>query len=552
MALATRGAAATPGFPRGEALLHDPLLNKGTAFTSAERDALGLRGLLPPNVHTMEEQLARVLENYRHKQTDLERYIHLVSLQDRNETLFYRLVTDHIEEMMPIIYTPTVGQACQQWGHLFRRPRGLYLSWEDRGRLAELLRAWPHPDVRVIVVTDGERILGLGDQGVGGMGIPVGKLSLYTACAGIDPAGTLPVMLDVGTENEGYLRDPLYLGLRRHRVRGEAYDAFLDEFVEAVRTVMPGALLQLEDFGNANAFRLLERWRDRACTFNDDIQGTAAVTLAGLHSALRLTGGTLREQTVLFLGAGEAGIGIGDLVASAMVDEGATPEEARRRCWFVDTRGLVVASRTDLASHKLRFAHDAPPRPDLLSAIRALRPTALVGVSTRAKAFDRAVVEEMSRLNARPMIFALSNPTSRAECSAEEAYRWSRGQAIFASGSPFPPCVLDGRTFVPGQGNNAYVFPGVGLGVVASRARHVTDRMFSAAARTLASLVGPEDLAVGRIYPALRRIREVSARIGAAVAEVAFADGLAGVARPADVAAMVEAEMWRPEYRSYV
>ncbi len=544
--------SASPGVPRGEALLHDPLLNKGTAFTAAERDALGLRGLLPPNVHTMEEQLARVLDNYRHKTTDLERYIHLVSLQDRNETLFYRLVTDHVEEMMPIIYTPTVGQACQQWGHLFRRPRGLYVSYEDRGRVADLLRAWPQPDVRVIVVTDGERILGLGDQGVGGMGIPVGKLSLYTACAGIAPARTLPIMLDVGTENEGYRRDPLYLGLRHHRVRGEPYDAFLAEFVEAVQAVMPRALLQFEDFGNQNAFRLLERWRDRVCTFNDDIQGTAAVTLAGIYSALRLTGQELRDQTVLFLGAGEAGVGIGELVASAMVDEGAAPEEARRRCWFVDTRGLVVRSRTDLAVHKLRFAHDAPPQADLLSAIRALRPTALVGVSTKPRAFTQEVVEEMSRLNPRPMIFALSNPTSKAECTAEEAYRWSGGRCVFASGSPFPPCVLDGRTFVPGQGNNAYIFPGVGLGVVATQARHVTDRMFAAAARTLASLVREDDLAVGRIFPALARIREVSARIGAAVAEVAFQDGLAGVPRPPDVAALVKGAMWEPRYRSYV
>jgi malate dehydrogenase (oxaloacetate-decarboxylating)(NADP+) len=559
MTVETRASAATPearvvvpGLPRGDVLLHDPLLNKGTAFTPAERDALGLRGLLPPNVHTMEEQLARVLDNYRHKQTDLERYIHLVSLQDRNETLFYRLVTEHIEEMMPIIYTPTVGQACQQWGHLFRRPRGLYLSWEDRGRLVELLRAWPHADVRVIVVTDGERILGLGDQGVGGMGIPVGKLSLYTACAGIDPAKTLPIMLDVGTENEGYRKDPLYLGLRQHRVRGEPYDAFLAEFVEAVGAVFPRALLQFEDFGNQNAFRLLDRWRDRTCTFNDDIQGTAAVTLAGVYSALRLTGKALRDQVILFLGAGEAGIGIGDLLASAMVDEGATLDEARRHCWFVDTKGLVVRSRADLAPHKLRFAHDAPPQADLGSAVRALRPTALVGVSTMPKAFTQQIVEEVSRLNARPMIFALSNPTSKSECSAEEAYRWSKGQAIFASGSPFPPCVIGGRTFVPGQGNNAYIFPGVGLGVVASRARHVTDRMFAAAARTLASLVLEEDLALGRIYPALTRIREVSAHIGAAVAEVAFQDGLAGAPRPADVKAMVRAEMWTPAYRSYL
>jgi malate dehydrogenase (oxaloacetate-decarboxylating)(NADP+) len=543
---------AKPHLPRGDVLLHEPLLNKGTAFTLEERAALGLRGLLPPNVHTIEEQEARVLENYRHKASDLERYIHLVSLQDRNETLFYRLVVDHIEEMMPIIYTPTVGQACQQWGHLFRRPRGMYLSWEDRGQLKELLRAWPSRDVRVIVVTDGERILGLGDQGVGGMGIPVGKLSLYTACAGIDPAKTLPIMLDVGTENEGYRQDPLYLGLRQHRVRGEPYDAFVDEFVEAVHEVMPGALLQFEDFGNQNAFRLLERWRDRVCTFNDDIQGTAAVTLAGLYSGLRLTGKPLRDQTVLFLGAGEAGIGIGDLVAAAMAGEGMAPAEARRRCWFVDTKGLVVRSRADLAPHKLRFAHDAPPVADLLGAVKALRPTALVGVSTRPGAFDQAVIEEMSRLNARPMIFALSNPTSKSECSAEEAYRWSKGQVIFASGSPFPACQLEGRTFVPGQGNNSYIFPGVGLGVVATRARHVTDRMFAAAARTLASLVLPEDLEVGRIYPALTRIREVSAHIGTAVAQVAFEDGLAGVPRPDDVAALVKAEMWEPRYRSYV
>ncbi len=552
MTQAMRKDAVSPGFPRGDVLLHDPLLNKGTAFTAAERDALGLRGLLPPNVHTMEEQLARVLENYRNKHTDLERYIHLIALQDRNETLFYRLISDHIEEMMPIIYTPTVGQACQQWGHLFRRPRGLYLSWEDRGRLAELLRGWPHPDVRVIVVTDGERILGLGDQGVGGMGIPIGKLSLYTACAGIDPARTLPIILDVGTENEGYRRDPLYLGLRQHRIRGEAYDAFVAEFMEAARAVMPAALIQFEDFGNANAFRLLERWRDRACTFNDDIQGTGAMALAGLRSALRITGQTLLDQTLLLLGAGEAGIGIGDLLVSAMVDEGATPEEARRHCWFVDVHGLLVRSRTDLATHQLPFAHDAAPCSDLLSVIREVKPTVLVGVSTRGKAFDQAVVEEMCRLNARPVIFALSNPTSKAECTAEEAYRWSKGRAIYASGSPYPPCAVDGRTLVPGQGNNAYIFPGVGLGVVVSRARHVTDRMFLAAARALASLVAAEDLAVGRIYPALRRIREVSARIAVAVAEVAFQEGLARVPRPADLAALVEAHMWKPVYRRYV
>jgi malate dehydrogenase (oxaloacetate-decarboxylating)(NADP+) len=547
----TKDQQASRTDQRGVALLHDPLLNKGTAFTAAERQALGLRGLLPPHVHTLDEQVARVMANYRNKATDLERYIHLVALQDRNETLFYRVVTNYIEEMMPIIYTPTVGQACRQWGHLFRRPRGLYVSWADRGHVKEALRNWNHPDVRVIVVTDGERILGLGDQGVGGMGIPVGKLSLYTACAGIDPACTLPVMLDVGTENQGYLADPLYMGLRQRRVRGAEYDAFVAEFIEAVQEVFPRALLQFEDFANLNAFRLLEQWRERICTFNDDMQGTAAVTLAGLYSALRLTGKRLSDQTILFLGAGEAGVGIGDLIVSAMVDEGATVEAARQRCWFVDSQGLVVKSREGLAEHKLRFAHDAPAAPDLLAAVETLRPTAIIGVSTVARAFDRKILEAMSRINERPIVFALSNPTSKSECTAEEAYGWSKGKAVFASGSPFPPCVFEGRTFVSGQGNNSYIFPGVGLGVVACQARRVTDRMFAAAARTLASLVLPTDLEMGRIYPALTRIREVSAAIAVAVAEVAFKDGLAGVPRPADVPALVKASMWEPRYRDF-
>lgn len=540
-----------PGMPHGHALLRTPLLNKGTAFTPAERAALGLRGLLPPHVHTMEEQVVRVMDNYRRKQTDLERYIHLVSLQDRNETLFYRVVMDHLEQMMPIIYTPTVGQACEEYGHVFRRPRGLYVSYEDQGRIAELLRNWPADDVRVIVMTDGERILGLGDQGVGGMGIPVGKLALYTACAGIPPAQCLPVMLDVGTENEGYLQDPLYLGLRRRRVRGQAFDDFVAEFMAAVKEVWPRALVQFEDFANITAFPLLERWRDRACVFNDDIQGTAAVTLAGLYSALRVTRKPLREQRVLFLGAGEAGIGIGDLIASAMVDEGATPEQARRACAFVDTKGLVVKGRAGLAEHKLRYAHDLPPAPDFLSAVQAVAPTAIVGVSTMARAFTRQVIEAMSRLNERPIVFALSNPTSKAECSAEEAYAWSKGKALFASGSPFPPVTFEGRTFVPGQGNNAYIFPGVGLGVVASQSTRVTDRMFSAAARELARQTSQADLDLGRLYPSLQRIQEVSAHIAAAVAELAFQDGLAGVKRPPDVLALVRASMWTPRYQDY-
>jgi malate dehydrogenase (oxaloacetate-decarboxylating)(NADP+) len=539
-----------PGLPRGVALLRDPLLNKGTAFTESERVALGLTGLLPPHVFTLEEQIKRVLENYRRKESDLERYIHLVSLQDRNETLFYRVLTDSLETMMPIVYTPTVGQACQQFGHLFRRTRGLYISYAQRGNVAASLSNWPQKEVRVIVMTDGERILGLGDQGVGGMGIPIGKLALYTACAGIPPATCLPVMLDVGTDNEALLADPLYMGLRQHRVRGENFVEFVSEFITAAHELWPKVLIQFEDFANTTAFPLLKLWRDKICAFNDDIQGTAAVALAGIFSALRLTNKSLRDQKILFLGAGEAGVGIGDLVVSALVDEGMDLENARRRCWFVDSKGLVVLGRESLAEHKLRYAHDFQQVRDLLGAVQALEPTVIIGVSTIAKSFNQPVVETMARVNERPIIFALSNPTSRSECTAEEAYTWSRGKAIFASGSPFPPFVYEGKTIVPGQGNNSYIFPGVGLGVVASEAKHVTDRMFARAAKQLAQQTSEADLAMGRIYPSLARIREVSAAIGAAVAEVAFEDGLAGVERPDDVLQFVTSKMWAPRYES--
>jgi malate dehydrogenase (oxaloacetate-decarboxylating)(NADP+) len=548
---ATRAASPRPRVPKGLALLQNPLLNKGTAFTEAERDALGLRGLLPPHVDSMEEKVERVLRNYHKKPDDLERYIYLTSLQDRNETLFYRVVMDHIEEMMPVIYTPVVGQACEQYGHIFQRPRGMYVSYADRGRIGTLLRNWPHPDVRIVVVTDGERILGLGDLGAFGMGIPVGKLSLYTACAGIDPAQCLPVLLDVGTERESLLEDPLYTGIRQRRVRGEPYLAFVDEFLQALTRRFPKALVQFEDFANTTAFGLLETYRDRICTFNDDIQGTAGVTLAGLYSALRITGQGLRDQRILFLGAGEAGVGIGDLIVSALVDEGLPLEEARRRCWFVDSQGLVVRSREGLAEHKLRFAHEHGQQPDLLSAIEELRPTALIGVSTVAGAFNREVVEAMARLNERPIVFALSNPTFKAECSAQDAYAWSQGRAIYASGSPFPPCEYGGRTYVPGQGNNAYIFPGVGLGASAVEARHVTDRMFFEAAKALAGQVLESDLEIGRIYPSLSRIQEVSAAIAAAVAESAYRDRLARVRRPRDILAFIKRRMWKPEYRSY-
>lgn len=551
----TQNNSMTPSLsdiPRGTALLHDPLLNKGTAFTEAERRALGLSGLLPTHVCTIDQQVERVMENYRKKTTDLERYIHLVSLQDRNETLFYRVLMNNLEEMMPIVYTPTVGAACQQFGHIFRRSRGMFVSYKDRGHIAEILENWPQKDVRVIVMTDGERILGLGDQGASGMGIPIGKLSLYTACAGINPAQTLPVMLDVGTDNEAYLNDPMYLGLGQKRVRGRDYDEFVAEFIMAARKRWPKVMIQFEDFGNSTAFHLLERWRNEICTFNDDIQGTAAVALAGLYSALRVTGKKLRDQRVLFLGAGEAGVGIGDLIASAMVDEGATIEEARSKLWFVDSKGLVVKSRTDLAEHKLRYAHEFARVPDFINAVKMLEPTAIIGVSTCAKAFNQQVVEQMSRTNERPIIFALSNPTSKSECTADEAYTWSKGKAIFASGSPFPPCTFNGKTFVPGQGNNSYIFPGLGLGVIASGAKRVTDRMFSEAARSLAAQTTEADLEKGRIYPSLKRIQEVSAHIGAAVAELAFRDGLATVPKPENMLEFVRSRMWKPDYPIYV
>lgn len=537
---------------RGADLLLNPRHNKGTAFSEAERDALGLRGLLPPRVFTLEEQEVRILDAFRGKSTPLEKYIYLSSLQDRNETLFYRVLVNHLAEMMPIIYTPTVGEACRVFSRIFRRPRGLYITARDAGRIRESLRNWPAERVSVIVVTDGERILGLGDLGAHGMGIPIGKLALYSACAGIPPVECLPISIDVGTGNAELLADPLYTGLLQPRIRGAEYDALIEEFVEAVQEVFPGVLLQWEDFATDNAFGLLERYRNRLCTFNDDIQGTAAVALAGLFSALRITKRKLHEQRILFLGAGEAGTGIADLIVSAMVDDGASLEDARRRCWFFDSKGLVVEGRDHLAEHKLRYAHPHAPTASFVGAIEALEPTALVGVSTIPKSFDKVVIELMSRLNPRPIVFALSNPTSKSECSAEEAYTWSNGKAIFASGSPFPPFTLAGKTFVSGQGNNSYIFPGVGLGVIASEAARITDRMFARAARVLADQTSEADLDMGRIYPSLTRIREVSSHLAVAVAEVAFADGLARVPRPADLPALVRAHTWSPRYESYL
>jgi malate dehydrogenase (oxaloacetate-decarboxylating)(NADP+) len=531
----------------GLALLRDPALNRGTGFTEAERDKYNLRGFLPPHVHSQEEQAIRVLARLRRMNDPLDKFIALNALHDRNESLFFRVLCDNIDEMQPLVYTPTVGLACQKFGHIFQRPRGLFIGANDRGRIAQLLRNWPY-QAGIIVVTDGERILGLGDLGANGMGIPVGKLSLYTACAGVHPQLCLPITLDVGSNNTALREDPFYVGLRQRRLTGAEYDDFIDEFITAASEVFPGVVIQFEDFANHNAFRLLKKYRDRICTFNDDIQGTAAVALAGVFSALRITGGKLAEQKLLFFGAGEAATGIADLVVSAMMAEGLSEAAARLRCWAVDSHGLVVKGRTDLAEHKLPYAHEHAPIGDFLSAIKTLKPTAIIGVAAVGGTFTQEVLEEMARINARPIVFALSNPTSKAECSAEEAYRWTKGRALFACGSPFDPVKYEGKTFVPRQGNNSYIFPGVGLGAIASRARRITDEMFMGSARTLAQLVTAADLEQGSLYPALPRIREVSEHIAVAVAETAYKNGLAGKPRPADVQADVRSQMFDPHY----
>ncbi|MCX7893393.1 MAG: NAD-dependent malic enzyme [Burkholderiales bacterium] len=543
--------ARVAGTAGGFTILRDPTRNKGTAFTEAERDALGLRGLLPPRVCTQAEQEARVLENLRRLPDSLEKWIALRALHDRNEALFYRVVMNNPDEIQPIIYTPTVGLACQQYGHIFQRPRGLFVTARDRGRVARVLANWPYREVGIIVVTDGERILGLGDLGANGMGIPVGKLSLYTACAGVHPRQCLPVVLDVGTNNEALRRDPLYLGLQQERLCGAAYDELVDEFVTEATRQFPGVVVQFEDFANHNAFRLLAKYRDRIATFNDDIQGTAAVALAGVLSALRITGGRLADQRILFLGAGEAATGIADLLTAAMVAEGVAEDAARAKSWLVDSHGLVVKGRADLAEHKRRYAHEHAPVADFLSAVKALAPTAIIGVAAVGGTFTREVLATMAALNERPIVFALSNPTSKSECTAAEAYAATGGRALFACGSPFDPVTLGGRTFVPRQGNNSYIFPGVGLGAIASGARRITDEMFLAAARALASRVTEEDLAQGSLYPALVRIRDVSAHIAAAVAAVALSRGLATKPLPDDLVAHMRSLMYEPAYATY-
>jgi len=531
----------------GLALLKNARYNKSTAFTEEERDKYKLRGLLPACVSTQAQQIERILGNLRRQCHDIDRYIALMALQNRNESLFYRLLIDHIEEFLPIIYTPTVGDACQQFAHIFTQTRGFYITPNDKDCISEILQNWPEPDVRVIVITDGERILGLGDLGANGMGIPIGKLSLYTACAGIFPQQCLPVMLDVGTNNKTLRNDPLYLGLKQDRITGDAYTELLDEFVNAIQQRYPKALIQFEDFLTPNAIALLQRYRDKVLCFNDDIQGTAAVILAGVLASCRLSHLPFTELSIVFVGAGSATTGIADLIQAAWVKEGLSPEQARAKLWFVDSQGLVVKSRNNLAAHKLAYAHEHEPA-DLLQAVASIKPHILIGATGSANAFTEAVIRLMSELNARPAIFALSNPTSRAECTAEQAYQWSDGRAIFSSGSPFAPVEFHGKLLYPGQGNNAYIFPGMGLGIVASTASYMSDEMFIAAAEVLASSASEQDLQKGTLYPPLSTIRQVSLRIAVAVAHIAYKQQLTEQDCPDDLEAFIAAQMYQPTY----
>src|SRR3984957_17460835 len=536
--------------PTGDALLRNPHLNRGSAFPLADRRALGIEGLLPPAADTLEIQIARVHTQLAVLDSDLQKYLFLSDLQSRNEVLFYAVLMSDAATFMPLVYTPTVGEACQKFDHIFRASRGLYLPITAKGRLRQLLANWPQPDVRFIVVTDGERILGLGDLGVGGMGIPVGKLALYTACAGVPPQLPLPITLDVGTNNHELLEDPLYLGLRQNRVRGADYDAFIDEFVQAVQERFPKCCLQWEDFANINAVPILERYRDRICTYNDDIQGTAAVALAGMFGALRISGQKLTDQRFLFLGGGSAATGIAELISEAMALEGLDITAARGRNALFDINGLMVKSRTDLAAFQKPFALDHAPVNKFLDAVRALRPTGIIGVSTVPKLFNQQVIEAMAEINERPIIFPYSNPTSRSECTAEEAYRWSSGRAIFASGSPFPPVEIGGKTFVPGQGNNVYIFPALGMAVFATQATRVTDEMFIVAAKAVAEQVSETSLATGLIYPPQSKIFEASLHVAVRVAECIFDNNLARVPRPDDISALSRDCSCKPAYAS--
>jgi malate dehydrogenase (oxaloacetate-decarboxylating)(NADP+) len=529
-------------------IMHDAALNRGTAFTIEQRKAAGLEGLLPVGVDTLELQLARVHTQLDMLDSDLQRYLFLMDLQSRNQTLFYAVLMGDPARFMPLVYTPTVGEACQKFDHIFRASRGIYLPISAKGRLKEILSNWPQKDVRFIVATDGERILGLGDLGVGGMGIPVGKLALYTAVAGVPPELTLPITLDVGTNNEDLINDPLYLGLRQPRVRGKAYDAFIAEFVDAVQSLYPKSCLQWEDFANFNAVSILETYKDKICTYNDDIQGTAGVALAGIYGSLRISGEKLIDQRFLFMGGGSAATGIAELISLAMVMEGLTIEEARGRNWLFDVNGLIESNRKDLADFQKPFAHKHPPCASFVDAINDLKPNGIIGVSTVPKLFNQKVIEAMSSINARPIIYPYSNPTSRSECTAQEAYQWSDGKAIFASGSPFGPVTFKGQTFIPGQGNNVYIFPAMGMAVLATQATRVTEQMFIVAAKAVAEQVTQAELDTGLIYPPQSQILTASLHTAARIAEYIFDQGLARVKKPKDVEAHIRQMAYKPVY----
>ncbi|XP_062370149.1 NADP-dependent malic enzyme, mitochondrial [Cinclus cinclus] len=540
---------------RGYDITRNPHLNKGMAFTLEERLQLGIHGLLPPCFLSQDVQVLRVMKNFEKQSNDLDKYIILMTLQDRNEKLFYRVLTSDIEKFMPIVYTPTVGLACQHYGLAFRRPRGLFITIHDKGHIATMLNSWPEENVKAIVVTDGERILGLGDLGSYGMGIPVGKLALYTACGGVHPQQCLPVLLDVGTDNKALLNDPLYIGLKHKRVRGKQYDELIDEFMQAVTNKYGmNCLIQFEDFANANAFRLLNKYRNRYCTFNDDIQGTASVAVAGIFAALRITKNKLSDQKFVFLGAGEAATGIAHLILMAMEKEGVSREDATKKIWMVDSKGLIVKGRSHLSHEKEMFAQDHPSVDTLEEVVQKVKPTAVIGVAAVAGAFTEQLLKDMAAFNERPIVFALSNPTSKAECTAEQCYRLTQGRGIFASGSPFPKVTLpNGQTFFPGQGNNAYVFPGVALGVIACGVRHVSDEIFLLTAETIAAEVTEQNLAEGRLYPPLANIREVSLKIAVKIVDWAYKQGLASCyPEPADKESFVKQFVYSPEYDSFV
>ncbi|KAL5771144.1 hypothetical protein ACOSP7_015298 [Xanthoceras sorbifolium] len=539
----------------GHSLLRDPRHNKGLAFNERERDTHYLRGLLPPSVLSQELQEKKVMSNIRQYQVPLQKYTALMDLEERNERLFYKLLIDNVEELLPVVYTPTVGEACQKYGGIFRRPQGLYISLNEKGKILEVLRNWPERSIQVIVVTDGERILGLGDLGCQGMGIPVGKLALYTALGGIRPSACLPITIDVGTNNEQLLKEEFYIGLRQRRATGQEYAELLHEFMSAIKqNYGEKVLIQFEDFANHNAFELLAKYGTTHLVFNDDIQGTASVVLAGVVAALKLVGGTLGDHSFLFLGAGEAGTGIAELIALEMSKQTKSPlEETRKKIWLVDSKGLIVSSRKDSLQHfKKPWAHEHEPVNNLLDAVKAIKPTVLIGSSGVGRTFTKEVIEAMASFNEKPLILALSNPTSQSECTAEEAYTWTKGRAIFASGSPFDPFEYNGKVFVPGQANNAYVFPGFGLGLVISGAIRVHDDMLLAASEALAGQVTKENFDKGLIYPPFTNIRKISAQIAANVAAKAYELGLATrLPRPENLVKYAESCMYSPIYRTY-